>query len=1352
MQLKDILTFPVITTTPDSPVADALRLMRERCISALVVTDGQLPVGILTERDAVLLAYRHQDAGAVKVEEVMGKPLQTATQEMDYREAFLLISKQHIRHLAVVDSEGKLAGIVTEGDFLKHLETEFLVRLEEVGAVMSRSVVTLPPDATVDDAVLVMTRQHISCVVVEENGEPLGIFTERDLVRLTISPDEAYITPLARVMVRPVRSVAVDESLTDAIRVMDEIGIRRLVVTDSGGAIIGLVTRSDIVKQLYNRHQEHLWEVLRRRDLELEEIRAELRMERELRAAERALAISEAKYRTLLESLPQFIWQKDRASVYVACNENYANAHGLTPDEIVGRDDLKLYPKKLAEKYREDDCRIMDSGDPEDYEEEWVEQGQQRYLRTIKLPLKDQRGKVYGTLGIAEDITERKRAERALRQSEQRLALIMNTLPTGVQENDVRGVITYSNIALHRILGVKPGRLVGRRIWDFHEHKKDTRKLRMLLPRLVKGESIPAPYVIHIITEDGRKVTLEVTWDYKRDENGKVVGFISAITDITEREQFERSLKKERDLQQRYLDTVQTIMVALDRDGRITMINRTGCELLGYGEQDLLGRNWFETCLPEPEGARPVFQRLLEGDTQGQEYYENSVLCRDGSRRLIAWHNAYLQDDDGHVVGILSSGQDITERKEAEDSLRRRESYLRALIDNFPFEVWLKDTESRFLAVNRPFAEAAGFLDADELKGKTDLDIFSKELADACRKDDLEVMAGRTNKEVEEEVMEQGSSRWLETYKAPVADDDGVLLGTVGFSRDITERKRADEYRRLTAKMFECTAEGITITDPKGNIVDVNRAFMEITGYGRDEVIGQNPKILQSGRHDAGFYRALWQSLEETGQWRGEIWNRRKDGGVYPEWLTISRVTDDDGCLTHYVGVFTDISFIKQSQEQLDHLAHHDALTDLPNRLLLNERLDQAIRRAERHGTQLAVLFLDLDNFKHVNDSLGHPAGDQLLQIVANSLQKTVRQDDTVARIGGDEFVVLLEDIVKPGNAATAAEKLMSIFDEPMRLEGREIGISTSLGISLYPRDGTDPEKLLRNADAAMYRAKADGRNGYQFYTEELTHNAFERILLESSLRLAIDREELLLLYQPQVNLETGRITGVEALIRWQHPELGMVFPAKFILLAEECGLIHPIGNWVLRRASRQAKVWLDQGYEFGRMAINVAGPQIQRGELVQQVNAVLSENALPASCLELEVTEGFIMREAERAIDQLKKLGELGITLAIDDFGTGYSSLSYLKQLPVHKLKIDQSFVRDIPDDLNDVAISNAVVALGKSLGLTVIAEGVETEEQERFLKEVGCEEVQGYRYSPPVTAEELEKMLKGRESKTVA
>ncbi|PLX60096.1 putative bifunctional diguanylate cyclase/phosphodiesterase [Sedimenticola selenatireducens] len=576
-----------------------------------------------------------------------------------------------------------------------------------------------------------------------------------------------------------------------------------------------------------------------------------------------------------------------------------------------------------------------------------------------------------------------------------------------------------------------------------------------------------------------------------------------------------------------------------------------------------------------------------------------------------------------------------------------------------------------------------------------------------------------------------------------VRDASGIETGMLISLHDLSHFRQVEERLRLAASVFENTDEGVIITDSNGNILDVNRAFSQIQGYSREEVIGKNPRLFKSGHHDQSFYRDLWHSLTETGHWRGEMWNRRKNGELFPKWQTINSVVDGNGNLTHYVGIFSDITHIKQSQEKLDHLGHHDALTDLPNRLLLNERLDQAIKHAERHNTLLAVIFLDLDNFKHINDSLGHPVGDQLLQEVARKLLLATRQDDTVARIGGDEFVLLLEDIGKPENAGIAAQKLAAVFAEPFQLEQQAIRITASLGICICPQDGNDSATLLRNADSAMYRAKEEGRNTYQFYTEELTRNAFERVSLENNLRQAIEKEQLRLLYQPQFELQSGRIIGLEALIRWVHPELGTISPARFIPLAEESGLIHPIGEWVLRTACRQGRQWQQQGIDFGRIAVNIAGPQLQRGNLVNEVIAVLDETQLPTDRLELEVTEGFIMQQAESAITQLQALRELGLTLSIDDFGTGYSSLSYLKQLPINKLKIDQSFVRDIPHDRNDMAIADAIIAMGKSLGLRVIAEGVETEAQAEFLKQAGCQEGQGYLYSKPITAEAVEALI---------
>jgi diguanylate cyclase (GGDEF)-like protein len=496
---------------------------------------------------------------------------------------------------------------------------------------------------------------------------------------------------------------------------------------------------------------------------------------------------------------------------------------------------------------------------------------------------------------------------------------------------------------------------------------------------------------------------------------------------------------------------------------------------------------------------------------------------------------------------------------------------------------------------------------------------------------------------------------------------------------------------------------------------------------------------VRSDRQDAAFYQALWASLNATGRWQGEIWNRRKSGEIYPEWLTINAVRDEFGRLVNYVAVFSDISGIKQSQAQLAHLAHHDPLTGLPNRLLFNDRLDHALDRARRDGSQLAVLFVDLDRFKHINDSLGHLAGDGLLQEVAARLTGAVRREDTVARMGGDEFTLLLEDLRRPEDAAVLARKLLDVLSGPYSVAGRELFVTASVGISLYPRDGSGCEELIRNADAAMYQAKEEGRNGYHFYLPELTAAALQRVHLEADLRRALARGELSVHYQPQIDLDSGRLIGAEALVRWRHPEQGMIPPDRFIHLAEDTGLIIELGELVLRTACRQAVEWLAAGVPVERIAVNVSAQQVQRSDFVATVRSALRDTGLPPRHLELEVTESFIMGQAEAGIRVLQALRELGVRLAVDDFGTGYSSLGYLKRLPIHMLKIDRSFVSDLQGDSGDLAIAKAVIALGRTLGLKVIAEGVEHDHQAGLLRAEGCHYGQGYLFGRPVEGEDF-------------
>jgi diguanylate cyclase (GGDEF)-like protein/PAS domain S-box-containing protein len=562
---------------------------------------------------------------------------------------------------------------------------------------------------------------------------------------------------------------------------------------------------------------------------------------------------------------------------------------------------------------------------------------------------------------------------------------------------------------------------------------------------------------------------------------------------------------------------------------------------------------------------------------------------------------------------------------------------------------------------------------------------------------------------------------------------------------DISARKQAEAKLVLAQQIFRNTAEGILITDAEKRILEANHGFEEITGYKLEEVVGQKLEMFESDQHDSTFHADMWNAVSRDSQWQGEIWNRRKNGEIFPEWLSISAVKDATGKVSNYVGLFTDITMRKESERRLHFLANHDALTKLPNRVLLQTRIEHALRLTQRNKTQLAILFIDLDRFKVINDTLGHQVGDVLLQQVASRLQGCLRSTDTIARQGGDEFVVLLEDFGEDENyLATVARKIMDVLVQPFTLLADEVFISASIGISVYPQDGQDMNTLLKNADIAMYRAKEQGKNTFQFYASDSNAHSFERLAMENSLRKALERKEFVLYYQPKVDLASNTIVGAEALVRWKHPDLGMVPPDQFIPLAEETGIIVPLGEWVLREACFQNRAWQDAGLPPISVAVNLSAGQFRDESLRSIIVTALVESALQPAYLELEITESMIMNNPERAVSILQSFRKMGMQASIDDFGTGYSSLGYLKRFPVSTLKVDRSFVRDVPGDLDDEAITKAIIALAHSLNLKVVAEGVETKAQLEFLRQLNCDQVQGYIFGRPVPAQEFARLLK--------
>jgi diguanylate cyclase (GGDEF)-like protein/PAS domain S-box-containing protein len=544
---------------------------------------------------------------------------------------------------------------------------------------------------------------------------------------------------------------------------------------------------------------------------------------------------------------------------------------------------------------------------------------------------------------------------------------------------------------------------------------------------------------------------------------------------------------------------------------------------------------------------------------------------------------------------------------------------------------------------------------------------------------------------------------------------------------------------RLAAALFAHTQEAIVVTDAEGRVVALNPAFTAMTGYSLGEMLGRTMRKLQSGRHGREFYRNMWEQIRTDGYWQGEIWNRRKNGEIYPALLTISSVRSDTGEIANFVGSSADLSRIKKAEIALDRLAHHDPLTELPNRRLLNQKLEQAIRRAERSGRTGAVLFLDIDGFKNVNDSLGHMAGDELLVQVGKRLSAALDGGDTLARFGGDEFVILMENTTQVA-VASRVEELVARLCQPFALsQAQEVFVRASAGISLFPIDGRNADDLLRKADAALYQAKSSGKATYRFFSSELARQASARLAFETDMRRAITKEELLLHYQPVVSLMDRRIIGVEALVRWNHPERGCIAPRDFIRLAEESGLILPMGEWVLRRACSQLKSWHSEGIDLKYVAVNVTPRQLAHSQFVSNIGKLLAEIGLAGEQLELEITESAIVGHDSTSLETLASLKALGVRLAIDDFGTGYSCLAYLKRLPIDKLKIDQSFMTDLPGDRAGMRITAAIISMAKSLGLEVVAEGVETVPQCQFLLKRGCAMGQGFLFSDAVAVEGL-------------
>ncbi len=1020
---------------------------------------------------------------------------------------------------------------------------------------------------------------------------------------------------------------------------------------------------------------------------------------------------------------------------------------GVDPEQLIGRTRAEAH----AGQDRQDPAWLEHLAAMERHEPAvattvtWVRpDGGERVLRLEGRAYYDAGGRFMGYRGTGRDVTERERSQEALRDSEQRFRDFAEAASDWLWEMGPDLRFSYFSDSGIESLGVDTDRLIGKTRRELMGVEEEDPVWREHVETLERHEPFQ-DFQYHLHLPDGRTEHIRISGRPRFDAEGGFLGYRGVGRIITA--EVEARQREER-LQARLHDAIESVpegVLLFDAEDRLVLCNsayrEAVAEIADLLQPGLEFRALNEALLEaglivvEPGGEE---QWLRERD-EAHRSCSGTLEYKTKGERWIEVHEYRTQEG-----GTLVLRADITERRAALGALQESEGRLRAIADHSPAAIYLKDLEGRFLTVGRKYAEL--FCAGRSPVGKTVFDVHPREVAEVYAARDKAVIDSGEALEAEMDMpLPDGRSLSVAVTKFPVFDAEGRLIGIGGINTDISARKRAEERLRQAATVFDHSREGVVITDADARIIAVNAAFTEVTGYRETEVLGKNPRLLQSGRHDSAFYAQMWEAIKDDGFWRGEIWNRRKGGELYPEWLTISEVRNETGKLTNYVAVFSDITAVKESEEQLAFLAHHDPLTELPNRLLFAARLGHALDRAQREHRQVAVLFVDLDNFKTINDSLGHPVGDELLRAVAQRLSAALRDGDTVARLGGDEFTVLLEEVDHPKDAAYVADKLVRAFAEPFTVNEREMHLTASVGVSLGPRDGDEVATLLRNADAAMYRAKDQGRNGFQFYTPELTTSAFERVLLQNSLRQALSAGQLAVHFQPVVTLADGRITAAEALARWMHPTMGLVMPTKFIPLAEETGLIGMIGEWVLREACRQFAAWRAAGHGLDRIAVNVSGIQVRQAEFPDTVLRILNETGVPPEYLELEITENFLMRQAERSIAALERLRDHGLSLSIDDFGTGLSSLAHLKRLPIHRLKIDRSFVQDIPKDTNDEAIVRAIIGLGRSLHLSVVAEGVETERQAEFLRAEGCALGQGFLYSRPVSAEAFEKLLAG-------
>ncbi|VAW94350.1 diguanylate cyclase/phosphodiesterase (GGDEF & EAL domains) with PAS/PAC sensor(s) [hydrothermal vent metagenome] len=1079
----------------------------------------------------------------------------------------------------------------------------------------------------------------------------------------------------------------------------------------------------------------------------------------------------ESWFRELIEAAGDWLWMMDKDTRYIYSNSKIKNLLGYEVGDIIGKTRFELMTVDAGQCTATELDGIMQEQSAFNNIEIIAlhKEGHQVTLQASGVPVFNEQDEFCGYRGFDRDVSEHRRREEAQALSHKRLVESQQIAQLGHWDWDLVNETLFWSDEVYRICGLEPGQIKpGYEVFLNFIHPDDREEWKRAVINAMSGSRYNMD---HRIVLSGEDRYVHGQGQVQLDDTGKPIRMMGTIQDITERKLLESALNILADfhpstgLSGYYRTCVESLarvydtryafvgLFSGDAQQRITTqaVWANG-EFVSNFEYDLTGAPCtnildIKKKLISEDVARLFPQDTFLGKLEAESYFGAPLLSAEGRKMgmiaVIDIKPMKITPWTEPILGIFAQRiSSYIERNRAEKEIKTSEKELRNIFRDMQDTYCRTDNNRVIIRLSESIKQLLDY-QVDELLGANIEDLYEEP---AKRQELMETLdAGEGSIQNFEVALKHrnGSIIWVSINAHYYRDSNGNILGVEDMIRDINQHRQSELQMQKMSSALAQSADMVMITDDKGIIEYINPAFESITGYRFDEAVGSSSNIVRSGEQNLNFYRDMWHTILAGKTYRGVVTNRKKNGDLYYEEKSIAPIKNAQGDIVNFVSTGRDISERMENEKRLSFMAHHDALTELPNRTLFIDRLDQALAHARRYSRKVSVLFIDLDRFKNINDTLGHDAGDQMLAQLADRLGNNIRQHDTVARLGGDEFAVLLNDIETEQDVSQLANMILLNLEQPFEVDGRELFITASIGICLFPDDGKDHGTLLKNADIAMYKAKELGKNNYQFYSADMSARAFQRLTMENSLRRALEREEFRLFYQPQIDIETNTITGVEALIRWQHPDLGMVSPNDFIPLLEETGLIDPVGYWVVATACKQMQTWYDAGLPELTMSVNISGRQFHARDFIGKIKSCLNESQVSPEQIEIEITESVLMENQQSTIKALESLAEFGFRIAIDDFGTGYSSLSYLRRFRIDTLKIDQFFIRDVIDDPDNAAITSAIIAMAQNLKLKIIAEGVETQAQLAFLEKRDCRYMQGYLFSRPVSADEITKLL---------